>query len=225
MIRHLKDNYPEYRVAVLTNGSLLCVREVRDSLREADIVIPSMDAVSERVFNAIARPAQGIDAGKVADGIAQFRREFSGILIIEIFIIPGLNDTADELSLLREACLKIGPDSLQLNTIDRPGTESWVMPASRERLEQVKEYFFPLPVEIVGKPKTQGYGKLELSDDVILSTLRRRPSTLEDLQIVLGAGRRELIKKIEELRGLGLVISETGERGEFFRVREQGREA
>jgi len=37
-------------VAVLTNGTLLYYPQVREDLLEADLVIPSLDAVSEKVF-------------------------------------------------------------------------------------------------------------------------------------------------------------------------------
>src|SRR5208337_2577115 len=51
IIGHLKLKYPAYKVAVLTNGTLLWNPGVRKSLARADMVIPSLDAVSPGVFN------------------------------------------------------------------------------------------------------------------------------------------------------------------------------
>ncbi|MEA1979934.1 MAG: radical SAM protein [candidate division Zixibacteria bacterium] len=43
-------------VAVITNGSLLYLKEVREALTNADIVIPSMDAGNKKTFIRINRP-------------------------------------------------------------------------------------------------------------------------------------------------------------------------
>ena len=43
-------------VAVITNGSLLYEQDVREDLLRADVVLPSLDAVSPEVFEKINRP-------------------------------------------------------------------------------------------------------------------------------------------------------------------------
>ncbi len=43
-------------VAVLTNGSLLYLPEVRAALMQADLVIPSLDAGDEELFHYVNRP-------------------------------------------------------------------------------------------------------------------------------------------------------------------------
>ena len=43
-------------LAVLTNGSLLFWQDVRDDLREADVVIPSLDAATPLIFDHVNRP-------------------------------------------------------------------------------------------------------------------------------------------------------------------------
>ncbi|MBN2512679.1 MAG: radical SAM protein, partial [Sedimentisphaerales bacterium] len=56
-------------VAVLTNGSLLWMPEVRESLLEADLVIPSLDAGSERLFQYVNRPHPDISFDKMLEGL------------------------------------------------------------------------------------------------------------------------------------------------------------
>jgi wyosine [tRNA(Phe)-imidazoG37] synthetase (radical SAM superfamily) len=73
IIAHLKQKYPAYKVVVLTNGTLLWDPGVRESLSGADIVIPSLDAVSPGIFDKIARPAAGITPERVIRGLAEFR--------------------------------------------------------------------------------------------------------------------------------------------------------
>ncbi|MDR3237187.1 MAG: hypothetical protein LBT84_01655, partial [Spirochaetia bacterium] len=69
-------------------------------------------------------------------------------LLIEVFLIPGLNDTEPELEKIKKICTALAPASVQLNSLDRPGTESWVRPVPVERLLEIKEFFSPLNVTI-----------------------------------------------------------------------------
>ena len=217
IIGHLKSSYPRYRIVVLTNGSLLWNPEVRRALYRADTVVPSLDAVSEEVFRAVNRPAAGIDSSLFIRGLTNFGREYRGELIIEIFIVPGVNDGEQELALMRDLCLGINPRSVQLNTLDRPGTEPGVVPATRENLERVRELLLPLSAEIIGGPGDRhfcGGG----SGDMILSTLLRRPSTLDDLASTLGLDREEIRKSLERLSAEGDVVADEGPRGVFYRL-------
>jgi len=50
-------------VAVLTNGSLLWIPEVRDALLSADLVVPSLDAGSSELFRYVNRPHTNIEFG------------------------------------------------------------------------------------------------------------------------------------------------------------------
>ena len=55
-------------VAVITNGSLFCKKEVRDDLLRADVVLPSLDAVSPEIFKKINRPNARLSVEKVIGG-------------------------------------------------------------------------------------------------------------------------------------------------------------
>ena len=151
IIRFLKDKYPAYRVVVLTNSTLLWQENVIRDIQPADIVIPSLDAVSEDVFKRILRPDDGLSAEMVIEGLVRFRKDYHGRLVLEIFLVPGINDTDMELSLIRNAALRIRPDLVYLNHLDRPGAESWVGDVPDAELERIADYLHPLPVEIVGR--------------------------------------------------------------------------
>jgi len=140
VIDFLKDFFPQYRVAVLTNSTFLSQSEVREQLRRADVVIPSLDAVSEQVFREINRPHASLACRDVISGIIQFSREYHGELWLEIMIIPGLNDTKAELTLLKKTIQEIKPARVQLGTLDRPGTEPWVKAASREDMKAIASF-------------------------------------------------------------------------------------
>jgi wyosine [tRNA(Phe)-imidazoG37] synthetase (radical SAM superfamily) len=49
----LKREHPQYTLALLTNATLFTRPEVRVRVREFDIILPSLDAVSEKAFTAV----------------------------------------------------------------------------------------------------------------------------------------------------------------------------
>jgi len=56
---------------------------------------------------------------------------------LEILLLRGYNDSKEELKLLKEAILKIQPDSIQLNTLDRPGTVHDLIPLSKRKCKEL----------------------------------------------------------------------------------------
>lgn len=220
IIRHIRERYPHYRIAVLTNGTLFGDPAVRRAVAPVDIVVPSLDAVSPEAFARIGRPAGGITPEGLVDGLVEFRKDFGGKLFLEIFIVPGINDTAEELAALRDAALKIRPDAVQINSLDRPGTEAWVEPAGRQELESMEGLFAPLKVEIIGRPAERIYQDRHVSDMMkeILSLLRRRPSTLDDLQLALGSDREQLRNVLGSMTSDEMITVEVLDRGEFYRI-------
>lgn len=220
VINYIRDNYPQYRVAVLTNGTLLHRKDVREGLMNTHLVMPSLDVVSEGLFQRMLRPGPGITAQDTVQGLKDFASEFTGTLSVEVFIIPGLNDTEEELQELRQVLLEINPQGVELNTLDRPGTEQGLARAREERLNEIKEFFEPLPVFLVGRPgpSTGNENNTRAGRDEVLATIRRRPSTMLDLKEGMAMNRNSLAVIVDQLLHEGLIIREKGERGIFFRV-------
>ena len=220
-IRYLKERLPSYRVAVLTNGTLLWKEDVRRDLLEADIVLPTLSSAIEETYRRIHRPAPGLPVELIIAGIEQFRKDYTGEIWLEIFIIPGINTTKTELEALRKAIRQIHPDRVQLNTLDRPGTESWVRPASPGELRKVRDMLGLAGVESV-EPVIPGSFRCipvpEWTDSVMMvhDLLQRRPSTLEDIIDVTGLNRREVLKILRVIGARFPVTEKKEERGIFY---------
>jgi len=218
IINYLKTNHPSYKVALLTNGTLLYLNEVQNKIKLVDYLIPSLDAVSQNVFQKILRPAPGMESKKIINGLIDLQKKLAGQIILEIFIIPQINDKPQELKKLKEACRKIKPTKIQLNSLDRPGTEDWVKPENKKNLLKIKEYFLPLKVEIIGQPSPKNQSKTEQNsiETKISSILKRRPSTIDDLMANLNLRKIELIKIIQEMIAKDEIKTKKEERGTFY---------
>ena len=220
IIRHLKTAYPEYKVAVLTNGSLLGNKEVAADLSQADLVIPTLTSTSQETFEKIHRPYPGLLTKTIISDILEFRKEFQGEIWLEIFLIPDLNTSLEELASLRDVIDKIQPARIQLNTLDRPAAEDWVTAPDPDELENIRKYFSELkiPVDVAGvcceQPDVCRAG--ESTHEQILKTLRIRPSTVEDLASMTGLHHHEVAKYLSGLLEEGTVHIQRGKRGVFY---------
>ncbi|MHA1920083.1 MAG: radical SAM protein [Promethearchaeota archaeon] len=223
VINFIKDNYSEYKVAVITNGTLFWDDKVRLEVARADVLLPSLDAVSRDSFLKINRPNKNLNNDKIVEGLIKLGKEFKGKIYLEIFFVPNLNNTKEELTLLKEIATKIQPDLIQLNTLDRPGTEDFVKAVTKEELKKIKEFFEPLPIEIIAKAETrkqiQSFNKN--IEEQILETIKRRPCTDIDLTEILDIHLNELNKYLSELIDSKKIESEHLDRGLFFKIKKK----
>lgn len=217
MIRRVKAKYP-YKVAVITNGSLLWDKQVRTDIMPADIVLPSLDAADEYIFKKINRPFNKIKLDDVIDGLVSFRREFKGMIWLEILFVKGLNDGDEHLLELKNVVARISPDRIQINTIDRPPPEQWAAPPDDERLMFIKR-FFGEKSEIVAPFKIdKRVGDVREHGELILELLRRRPETSEGISSALCMQINEVHRQLKILEDRREISREIFNSRVFFYV-------
>jgi wyosine [tRNA(Phe)-imidazoG37] synthetase (radical SAM superfamily) len=222
VIQHIKQQTPGIPVAVITNGTLLSDQQVRSELLQADLVMPSLDAASELFFKKINRPHHFLSLTNYLNGLAIFKKEFKGEYWLEIFIVPGYNDSEKELRLLKQAIHFIQPDRIQINSLDRPGAVSTIKPATIEELQQITDYLQFEPSEIISsnidRKKFQVYR--EDVESTILETISRRPCTLEDLSKILGLHIKEVNRYIRILLETNKISVVNQTRGSFYQIQK-----
>jgi wyosine [tRNA(Phe)-imidazoG37] synthetase (radical SAM superfamily) len=205
-------------VAILTNGTLFYLKQVREDIKDASLVMPSIDAATEKIFRKINRPDPQLKIDKIIGGLVTFRKEYSGQIRLEIFIVPGVNDTAHELTALKQAIEKIEPDQVQLNTLDRPGPVSTVRAATRQELEHIIHFWELENVSIIAdvfeRKEILAYRKD--TESAILGTIARRPCTLKDLSDILGLQINEVNKYLDVLEADGKIKTVKQKRGFFY---------
>ncbi|MBW6513387.1 MAG: radical SAM protein [Candidatus Syntrophosphaera sp.] len=221
VISFIKSHYPEYKLAVLTNGTLLHNATIRKEILPCDLILPSLDACNQETYRRINRPHQALRAEDLVLGLATLRQEYKGQIWLEVFIIAGINDTETELDCLSEAIARIAPDKVQINSLDRPGAEEWVKAAGNAALNRVKQHFeakLAMPVEIIAKVQAEQFETI-VPEDVersISATLQRRPSTAEDLAASLGLHINEVSKYLRQLHGEQKISVKREKRGVFY---------
>lgn len=225
IIEHIKINHPGYKICLLTNGTLLGNETLIKELDGLDLVIPSLDFTNEEEFVKINRPAKGVSPQGVLDGIVKFRQNSNCELWLEIFVVPGVNDSNESIAAFAKAVKQIMPDKVQLNTLDRPGCVDWIKPASEKTMMSFVRALEPIaPIEAVGKfsYKTPNSGKTDGNnnlDSKMLELISRRPCTLEDIAFAAKTDKDAISRRLLVLKKKGAVQTETKERGVFYRLK------
>ena len=186
-------------IAVITNGSLFSEERVRQDLLRANIVLPSLDAVSSEVFTRINRPRPGFSIEEVIEGLVQFRRVYKGQIWLEILFCKGVNDGKEELLKMKKEVERIQPDRIHLNTVVRPPSEKWVLALDEAEMEKIKECFGE-KAEIISEFDRHPASVLEKDiGEEIIKILKRRPLSLSDLSRGMGIPQNELDHYIKPL--------------------------
>ena len=223
VIAYIKTQKPGVKVAVLTNSTLLKDPKVRQELSLADLVVPSLDAVSPSAFIKVNRPVKNLSVEDIIQGIQTFAENFPGKIWLEVFILPGVNDNREELLELRELILGIGPEMVQLNTLDRPGTVSHIRPATITELSRVKEILDLDIIQIIAKTTEnttdkKNSGKHRDMVSAVLETVHRRPCTREDLVATLNADPDQMKTLLAALEAEGQIEARHQVRGVFYQT-------
>jgi wyosine [tRNA(Phe)-imidazoG37] synthetase (radical SAM superfamily) len=198
IIRGIKQmtNIP---VAVLTNGTLLSDPEVRKDLMDADIISPSLDAVTPEIFQQVDRPNPKLRIDNIIEGIKTFRKEYHGRMWIEILFVSGMNDQDDEVYKLKQVIDEIRPEKIHLNTVVRPPAYSIAKPTSEVRLKEIQKILGGRS-EVIGIFKDTHTALLHTSDSqIILALLKRRAMTVDQMIISLEMKEEEIQTSLDQL--------------------------
>jgi len=138
LIQEIKKITP-VPIAVITNASLLSDSSVRQAILPADLIVPSLDAVTMSVFQRIDRPHPDIKIEDVINGLIELRKEFKKEIWLEIMLVSGVNDDIRQIRKFQEVIEKIKPDKIQLNSPVRTTADADIFPVDKKKLERIKE--------------------------------------------------------------------------------------
>jgi wyosine [tRNA(Phe)-imidazoG37] synthetase (radical SAM superfamily) len=204
MIRRIKE-LTEIPVAVLTNGSLLWLPEVKEDLMDADLVLPSLDAGDEILFRYVNRPHRNISFEKMVMGTAEFTKEFNGAVWLEVLLLGGVTGVTLEVKKIAALINQINPYMVQLSTVSRPPAEDFAFTVTPERMQELKK-LIPGKVELIvenSHPELPISHRPETDNLDILALLSRRPCTVQGISTGLGMNAGEVTKRLQCLNQQG----------------------
>ncbi|NCB41857.1 MAG: radical SAM protein [Clostridia bacterium] len=184
----------EKPIAVITNGSLLYDKKLREELFCADIVSPTLDAYDEDSFKKINRPHGKLDFHDIMEGLKTFSNEYVGQLWIEIMLIEGMNDDIASLEKYKKILESIRYDKLYINTPVRPPAEIYVKAVSPKGIAIAVQLLGGISIDLL---ESEGFHS-EISDhfEAILSIIKRHPMNQFEIEGFLKSRECKDVKQI-----------------------------
>jgi wyosine [tRNA(Phe)-imidazoG37] synthetase (radical SAM superfamily) len=196
-------------LAILTNGSLLWMKEVQDALMPVDLVIPSLDAGDASLFKYVNRPHEAIAFEQMVEGLADFAARYKGEIRLEVFLLAGVTGIRDEVEKINRCIKGSNIRRIQLNTAVRPPAKSFVKPLSKDQMVDLAKSFSGM-VDIIcdyDRGNRQTPLNADSVENDILSLISRRPCTINDIAHSLGLNPSETLKFIDTLLLSGKVVA------------------
>jgi len=209
-------------VAVLTNGSLLWMSEVQEALMVADLVLPSLDAGDDSLFQYVNRPYRDISFERMVDGLAAFTKRFPGEVWLEVLLLAGTTGMPLEARKIAALTSRIGASRIQLNTASRPPAEDFAFPLSTDQM-LARKALFSGRVDIISEDKRDGthipaFSQAREVD--ILALLSRRPCTSTDVANGLGIHLTQALKHLDALIKVGKVTTVVTGKQRFYTTKQ-----
>lgn len=138
----LRDKYfPDAKVSVLSNSTLIFKENVRNALMLVDNNILKLDTIDMDYIKEVDRPMGKYDVNRIIDNM----KKFNGHIIIQTMFMKGfspndvnVDNTSDQYVLpWLEVVKNINPEQVMIYTIDRETPDQRLLKATPEELDRI----------------------------------------------------------------------------------------
>lgn len=159
---------------LMSNGALFGDPAVRRDAALASHVKISIHFWDEASFQAIVRPEGSLHFAEIYAGWQQFRQDYEGKLDVEFFALPGMNDDPEQLNRVMPLIEALKPDSVTVNSAERPPAFSTVKAVAPAELAHLKGLFGTIAAAQSHAPSAF---REPYSEEALLLLARRHPLT------------------------------------------------
>lgn len=170
-------------VALITNGSLLREKSVREEIMESDIVLPTLDCWDQDSFAKINRPYGKLDFERVYGGFLEFSKDFKGEIWPEVMLVKGINDCDEAIDKLKKRINVLNPDRVYINVPIRPPAEENVLIPDKKQIEKAREILGAYTIDKF--PKREFLLPGESPFEGILEVIKRHPLSKKDIESLI----------------------------------------
>jgi wyosine [tRNA(Phe)-imidazoG37] synthetase (radical SAM superfamily) len=205
-------------VALLSNGSLFHLPDVRRAAGRADLVKVSLSAWDDASFRRVNRAPPRLRFNEVVEGLQQFGCDFRGELWLEVFLMAGINDDEEAVRKIAALADGMGPRHIHLNTVARPPADEGARPVPRVVLDHLAGLFHPR-AEVIASPVMTDEPAVggDWDDAHLLAMLARHACTSEDLSRAAGRHAPDVLRRVTALVAARQVREEVRD-GEVYYV-------
>ena len=209
-----------FKIAVISNSSLIWREDVRNDLKKADWVSLKVDSTREDAWRQIDRPHGSLTLRSILEGVAEFAATFGGRLVTETMLVRGVNDSREHLEEVAEFVSKVCPAVAYLSIPTRPPAEDWVQAPAEDELNQAYQVFSERMdgVEYLIGYEGDSFALTGGAEEDLLSITAVHPMRKDAVRALLS--KAEADWSVVEGLVRGGLLAETEYSGETFYVRK-----
>jgi wyosine [tRNA(Phe)-imidazoG37] synthetase (radical SAM superfamily) len=125
-----------YKLAVISNASLVWKTEVQNTLHKVDWVSLKVDAADAPTWRRINRPHKDLELVRILDGIISFANDYQGTLTTETMLVQDINDSIASVTAVAKYLEQLLPDTAYLAVPTRPTSETGIVPPAEQVINQ-----------------------------------------------------------------------------------------
>ena len=152
------------------------------------------------------------------DGLVKFRDEYNGKYWLEVFLLAGITTPETEINRLKTCISSIQPDKVQVNTVTRPSAEDFAEPVPQKQLQTITEKLYEKAEVIADYSDVHKQQDFSARRKDVLTLLKRRPCSIEDIAAGLGLHRNEVVKYVEELSSEGKIEAKSQNQQIYYKA-------
>lgn len=205
-----------FKIAVITNATLLKDPDVREDIANADWVSVKVDTLDEKMWKKIDRPHTGIEFDSLLNGIETFAAEYKGLLATETMLVEGLNGDIEKMA---EFLKRINPSISYLSIPTRPPAKEWVRPPKEHRINEAYQIFrgFSLNTEYLIGYEGNEFAFTGNAKEDLLSIVSVHPMREDAVEKFLKKANCSFVLVEELLKENRLVVSEYNNKRFYLR--------
>jgi wyosine [tRNA(Phe)-imidazoG37] synthetase (radical SAM superfamily) len=196
----------ETKTLILSNAANVDEKPIQNALMKFDTVKLSLDCATARCLKRLDRAHKGIDVEAIKQGMLTFKESYIKPLVIEILFVKGVNDSAEEIEALNQYLLKLQPTRIDISTIDRPPAY-YVEPLDYQTLHAIALEFDASLSLYIASRKTQDVKPSSYSQKEIIETIKKRPLTQGDIELLFDEESKNRLEKLLEEKVLKIESS------------------
>ncbi len=209
-----------YKIAVITNASLIWRDDVKRELMAADWVSLKIDSLDDKEWHQVDRPHKKLSLETIKHGMIEFAGKYPGKLVTETMLVQGMNDSVKHAETLGLFLQELNPSQAFILVPTRPPVESAVKAPDEKTLNRfyltVKKKFAHVEYQI--RYEGNEYGHSAGVEEDILAITAVHPMRREAVEKFLKKTKSDWAH-VQRLLDKGLLI-ETNYGGHTFYVRK-----
>jgi wyosine [tRNA(Phe)-imidazoG37] synthetase (radical SAM superfamily) len=210
-------------LVIITNGTLLMEKEVREEISDSDIVMPTLDAWDEESYRRINRPHKDLHYDDFYNGVVEFSHSFRGEVWLEVMIMKNINDSYSNIRRIGRRIKNIEPDRVYINVPVRPPAEKYVEIPSKAQIDFAKDVFKAESIEKIQKGDFSSLEEDALQG--VIQIIKRHPMKESEIKqfVISMKDEYEFHKVLERLNNHNNVeiIEKDDQRFFRFKIKEE----